>query len=498
MKSVFLVDDEFLSLNRLRNLIDWQKHGLTIVGEAYNGEEALEKIKDLSPDLAFIDVSMPIMDGVALMAELIKLSKRPEVIILSSYDDFEYVRQTLRMGAVDYLLKHKLNADQMLKALKQVMKKWPSHSDVKEDGTALSTSDISRAFLMGKRESEQLLVKARRAVSIQLTDRPTAAQAASIPNTLMQMETDFGIKVLNMETDFWVVVFFDESSASSKKTSAIMRSITDGLKKYHNATCDWAPFPTPKQYAHWPRAYRFSKSLMGHTQPTTNKTATAYSPELSTIEQDTLSLLAKRGNHRKTRQYLSYLLSDAYRSGSVTLRRLRVSEILGVMFFDGLNDDWDIDIQPGTLDLDDPAELLAVIMSIHTSSLEKLEYKEDLIPDIVRQAKTLIEVNINHNVTLERLAAEIHVNPTYLSRMFRQACGRSFTQYLNAARIDRAMYLLVHEKQTAKYVAHSVGYNNYNHFFRMFKEVIGLSPSEFMAHPEAMKIYYSFDAFSAA
>lgn len=106
MKTVFIVDDELLSRQSLKTGISWEDYGYRLCGEASNGERALALISSLHPDVIITDIKMPVMDGLELLRHLKKCDEPAKVIVLSCYDEFDYVREAMRLGAIDYLLKH--------------------------------------------------------------------------------------------------------------------------------------------------------------------------------------------------------------------------------------------------------------------------------------------------------------------------------------------------------------------------------------------------------
>ena len=101
-----IVDDDVFFHNNLKQLISWESEGFTICGTAVNGVEALNLIAAVKPDLMITDMSMPGINGVDLIRQAFTLHPRLKVIALSAYKDFHYVKESLKMGAVDYLLKH--------------------------------------------------------------------------------------------------------------------------------------------------------------------------------------------------------------------------------------------------------------------------------------------------------------------------------------------------------------------------------------------------------
>jgi len=121
MLSVMLVDDEPLIRRGLKKLIDWQLHGFRIVGEADNGEEALELVAREETDIVVTDLKMPAMNGLELSEALKVRYPALKVIVLTGYDDFPYVQQSIRNGVADYLLKP-VNADALVRSLQQIKK----------------------------------------------------------------------------------------------------------------------------------------------------------------------------------------------------------------------------------------------------------------------------------------------------------------------------------------------------------------------------------------
>ncbi|MBP3241095.1 MAG: response regulator [Oribacterium sp.] len=105
MIKVMIVDDERFVRRGIIQETDWELIGCEVVAEATNGIEALEKAKEVHPDLVVSDIRMPEMDGLELSQHLIELFPDIKLILLTAYSDFEYARQALRIGVSDYLLK---------------------------------------------------------------------------------------------------------------------------------------------------------------------------------------------------------------------------------------------------------------------------------------------------------------------------------------------------------------------------------------------------------
>ena len=105
MYRVMIIDDEPAIYRLLSKTIDWAAYNMEIVGTAASGIEAINTIDDLQPDVCFVDVQMPFMDGI----EFSKLAKvrYPDmaIVVLSAYDEFQYARECIGIGVFDYRLK---------------------------------------------------------------------------------------------------------------------------------------------------------------------------------------------------------------------------------------------------------------------------------------------------------------------------------------------------------------------------------------------------------
>ena len=105
MIRTIIVDDEYWVCQLICDLIDWNSYGFEIVGQAYNGEEALASISSQKPDLVFTDVRMPGLSGLELIEKCQPLSPDTKFVIISGHSEFEYAKSAMQNGALGYLLK---------------------------------------------------------------------------------------------------------------------------------------------------------------------------------------------------------------------------------------------------------------------------------------------------------------------------------------------------------------------------------------------------------
>lgn len=144
VRKVLIVDDELLARRMLKESIVWEDYGYTVCAEARNGQEGLEKVKWNNPDLIFVDIKMPLMDGLEMVKELNRKGFVGKIVMLSCYDDFSYVREAMRYGAIDYLLKHTFEEKDLSELLSRVEK------SVRKEETRLESFNLLKGEVFEK------------------------------------------------------------------------------------------------------------------------------------------------------------------------------------------------------------------------------------------------------------------------------------------------------------------------------------------------------------
>ena len=117
--SIILVDDEEEVRKSIIKQIDWESAGFKVVGDAENGEDALEKIEVLEPDVVLTDIRMPYMDGLTLAEKIRQRYPSMKVVIFSGYDDFEYAQKAIKLNVTEYILKP-VNVEELTSILKRI------------------------------------------------------------------------------------------------------------------------------------------------------------------------------------------------------------------------------------------------------------------------------------------------------------------------------------------------------------------------------------------
>ncbi|QJD86873.1 response regulator transcription factor [Cohnella herbarum] len=123
MWKMMVVEDESIVRIGMRHMIDWESYGVKWELEASNGAEALSLLEDRTVDIVMTDIRMPVMDGIELIKKLKTLYPDIRIILVSSYNDFAYVQEALRLGVVDYLHKPTMTKQEIVSSMQRVIDK---------------------------------------------------------------------------------------------------------------------------------------------------------------------------------------------------------------------------------------------------------------------------------------------------------------------------------------------------------------------------------------
>lgn len=145
MYNVFLVDDEPFIIEGMRALVPWEDYGLKVVGEASNGSEAIKKLETCHVDILLTDIMMPIMDGLELISTLKERHPNTKYIVLSGYEEFEYVKKGMKLGIENYLLKP-VNEQELISTLENSIEKLEKSTNNEEAYTILRDNTIWRCL----------------------------------------------------------------------------------------------------------------------------------------------------------------------------------------------------------------------------------------------------------------------------------------------------------------------------------------------------------------
>lgn len=510
MTTVLLADDDLLVLNRLHGLIDWNEHGFEIIGQTMDGKECIRLIQEKTPDILILDIDMPSRNGVEISRFMHDTNHPGKILILSNYDDYQFVRDSMKNGAFDYLLKHELNSELLLLRLTEIQKKIQDERK--------QTSNLSTLTLATRQNYLKQLC--------------TSGITDDSYHSLMLHQPDFspGIYCLvSMQiTNFIVVTHFSSENSREKLISQVLtlsdnifRSLGYGLSCYLSYGQFALFFRYPDSTSYQNAIFNTSsamrlllsnlKKLFGLTAFFEESTPFTSLESLPTLYKEVRHKLEKKPFSQENATSSTSMAARDNLLNMVEEKKLMdamlsfdiptTKQLLNIFFSRNFSDDKFLS--------ETAAEQLLKIgnrfIQIHKDSFPSpinsfptkpsgtpeffLQYFELLISTAnandlnsfslhVKSAIESIRKNYATNISLAQTAKALHVSHTHLSRIFRKETGVSFIDYLVSYRIEKAKELISCGKYELKEIADMTGFHSYNYFLRVYKEKTGRTPSQ--------------------
>ncbi|UVI29146.1 response regulator transcription factor [Paenibacillus spongiae] len=442
MHQVVIVDDEVLARNHLLKLIAWEAHGYRICGVFDSGTAAVKQLPALQPDIIISDVYMPGMDGVALSGHLNTARLTARLIMLSSYDRYDYVRETFRNGAVDYLLKDRLSPESLLAALEK------ARSGLKEYEADASAAAAPSPLPVCSDAERRRIVR-----------NGLLGQDAAPAVSLQQMAN------CGLDKDCFIVIALritNGESLTKRFTEKEKELWVQSLLALHeqNFTGTMAYIGESRFAVLYPAASYRSELKLGED-------IRHYATRLA-------ALYAKFMNVQ-----LAYGISAPFKEAGL----MAAAFSSAMEQIDTANDGQDpsaADQEPlpgdvPVIGVREEAELIEGFTDIQTKGASPY----------VKKAVGCMRDRYREDLSLGEVAGHIGIHPAYLSRLFRQEMGVPFVEYLNKIRIESAK-TMIGGGLKIKDIYEQVGFHNYNYFFRVFKSVEGMTPTQYERRKRAV------------
>ena len=511
--TVLICDDELLERQVLKSIIESSDLPLKVVGEAKNGIEALEQSEKLRPDILLIDIKMPGKDGITASAEIKKSCLKCKSIFITAYDEFEYVKKALQIGAVEYLLKP-VRPDEIIALLAKTvnllnqerqkkLKEEKLMQSIKEAANMLKSS-IMVSLIMGYIEDERVLKS--RAKLLDIKEFPSSiliilpdVEADNSEAELERYEIFRYIENKYSNDDNVFLFFMSEEivmGLTASYSSAV--SVAEEIRKMIEENLDITVTigvgegkEDVKSLFHDARlAAQLGKFYIGSNNVVTSNMLLDFLGHISEYKFDKENALleyVKMGNYKDASAILEQILQDIFvlGKGSLVDCQVRISEVMVMVCRTarqvGLIDPEDGYIYSNYLQKLTRCQTYAALKHCCEGFLEEVFSKINNFDtnDIIRQAMKYIEENYNEDIKLARLAKEIYISPDYFSRLFKKVAGCTYVEYITKIRIENAKILLTNPIISVAEVAKKTGYSDPNYFSKVFKKNVGMSPTQY-------------------
>ncbi|CAM4092562.1 two-component system response regulator [Streptococcus penaeicida] len=421
MKSIdmLVVDDEYMILEGMKRLLPYEEYGIGSVTTAENAEQALAYFREHSIDIVLTDVCMPEMSGLDMIDIMKKESPKTSFIMMSGFQEFDFVKKAISLGVADYLVKP-INKNELSQLLKRIV------ADKKQ------ALDLWQKVLLGQEPLSRVMSLEQDTYI--LADLESIKDSETVSQQINHQTVYFAFSNYLPEQKFLFVEKLQLDSHMPKIIDAIERSLF---------------------YQRQPSRVQFA----------TNH----YFEELLP--------LIETGQLQKVQERLMEIVQQFRKTTPpVYLSKHFFSQIMTAVYhhfhqLDHLHlEKYALSVETAnTLD-----DLLASSLEHLTEISESKKYSSHIV-----EILNIINQEYQKELTLKDVSERLYLNNVYLGQIIKRETGASFAELLNRKRIKNAQQLLITTDTSIEEICFQVGYSNIGYFYKIFKRFCGESPKSY-------------------
>lgn len=530
MLKVFLVEDEFVMREGIKNNIDWKSHGYDFCGEASDGELAFSMIQKEKPDIVITDIRMPFMDGLTLSKLIKKEMPWIEIIILTGHAEFEYAKEGIKIGVAEYLSKP-INGEDLIKAIDGVAVKIEEKRQEREIKEKYM-KEMEENFLKERKELFQYLVTGSKSVAelLEIADRLNIDLSSMWYNIVLfktqsiahaydeysksLIEIEEKLQTLDNETHLLIFDRNLEGKALLFKADSqeeLEKIQGDYINKLKEVLADYGQvryfggigmpvnrlreLPVSFEKASHAFAHRYliqescilNSSEMEQSFYLEKEDFNINNVNPKQIDRSKIKEFLKLGDREeaiyfvdeffkglgtkalKSNMFRQYIVMDAYFCVVEFIEELQFSR----------DEIEPLDVTSEVLQSEENA--MDYVARIIKQALELREKTaSNRYGDIVDEVMRYIEKNYaDEELSLNLLASHVNFSPNHLSMIFSQQTGQTFIKYLTDFRMNKAKELLRCSGKRSSVISMEVGYKDPHYFSYLFKKTQGMTPTQY-------------------
>lgn len=534
MLKVFLVEDEVVMRNGIKNNIPWEQEGFEFVGEASDGELAYPLIKREKPDILITDIRMPFMDGLELSRLVKKELPQIKIIILSGYNEFDYAKTAISIGVTDYLLKP-ISSAKLLEAVKKVgdmiekeqdnVRLMERYEKEMEENILQEKHKLWGALASNRLSTIELLEKGQRlgmdftasAYMVFLFKLMQEGDATGCSDELNRASE----KVNSLSGTWKKVLSFDRSPEGwaflikGESEAEVLENFAETKRKLLNLV---AMYPKVEyfgglgsivqrigdiqnSYKEAARAFSSRFFLDANQIADSADMVSLHNEEDGKI--DVSKILSKKREHELVEKFfkngtveeVDSFLDELFQGiGEQNCKSLLYRQYVVMdLFFCAT--DFLGNLEIGTEELPEECRDINQIVE-KAGNAQSLRHQIGILfsetmmlrdghskkkySKLLEDAKAFIDENYRHDdMSLNMVAAQVNISPSYFSTIFSSEMGQTFVEYLTHVRLEKAKELLMCSNMRTAEIGYEVGYKDSHYFSYIFKKVVGCSPKEY-------------------
>lgn len=530
MLKVFLVEDEFVVREGIKNNIDWSANGYDFCGETSDGELALPMIRKLKPDIVITDIKMPFMDGLELCKILKKEFSWMEIIILSGHERFEYAQEAIKLGVAEYLSKP-ISGDALLKEVNAIADRIAEKRREREirekyykeieEKYSIEKRDLFQHIVTGDKSVSELLELAEHLdvdlsamwyVMVLLKVESTTHKQEEYSNSLVEIEKQLteleesrGLLAFERNLEGRAYLFMSDSREELlEKQNAFLKDALNLLRGGPQLRYFGGIGTIVNRLTEIPDSFAKASHAFAHRYLNPNSAILDFqnlndgedlkkdnfklsNVDPKQIDRNKIKEFLRLGEREEvlyfTEEFFNNLGSNAF--GSTMFRQYLIMDIYFCVteFIEGLSfsrEEIEVpDITSGLI-LDTEKTEKYIVRILEKGIYLREQAASNRYGDVVNEVLRYVEENYgDEELSLNQLASHVNFSPNHLSMIFSQQMGMTFVKYLTEYRMNKAKELLKCSGKKSSEISMAVGYKDPHYFSYLFKKTQGMTPTQF-------------------
>lgn len=526
MYKIMLADDEGIVIDSLKFIIEKNFGDSCSVEYANTGRSVIELAEKFKPDIAIMDIQMPGINGIDAMKEIRKTNGSVIFIIMTAYDKFNYAKEAINLGVLEYLTKpvnQVVITQVILKAMDIIEGERRKRSNdlmirekleivipiIESDFiyAVLSGDDFSReeknfCSLLGIKEKYGMmmvlefgdtLVDGTLTNPVGISVKAQAFYPAIRENMKEELSCVVGPIMVNKIVAFLPYpkpqLEYDDRILLIEKARKLIRDLTRQIDvQFKIGIGSVTPLgKLADSYKEAVSAIRSSKGRVAHVKdlPIGCEYEGDYPVETETALFDKIQQGDLEGTKTEANLFFDWMI-EHYPDCEMDIK-LKVLEFIlfaeqkaflsgGMTYYFRYRKDY---LQT-LLQLENYDQLRKWFIDKITEACRNIiTKKEEQAIGIISKAKSFIEENFQRDISLDDVSRIVDISPYYFSKLFKEETGENFIDYLTGIRIEKAKKLLQNRELSIKNICADTGYSDPNYFSRIFKKQVGVTPTEY-------------------
>lgn len=526
MYRVMLVDDEKIVTDAIEYIIKKNFSDIQVISTARSGRGAIEAIEYSVPDIIFMDIKMPGLNGIETIREIKKRYKHVVFIVLTAFDQFDFAKEALNLGVIEYLLKP-VNRTKVVEAINKAVdiikaekekrrqelelkEKLETVIPILEHGFIYSIIffDEHQKELFDYQRILEIQQKGGYIMTVEFGDEENDGSLKNRIGYSVRSERFYSffrdtVKALHksivgpvMLNRIVIFVPTDvDTDELSRRTEAIKlaETLLQRLSRQLNCSFKIGIGQSYEGIEFLSTSYEESLKALRYLQgsgvmhfmdmPSGSTHVRGYPEHKEKLMLQKVSAGDSVESVEAFRHIFHWLVNEY--SGQPLKIKNKLLELLfltnGIAWENGLNTENEgIRFLEDIMAIDDMNELkLYCSKYIEKTAAQINANRSSKSGGLIAKAKEYIKTNYGKPITLEDLSMELNLSPQYFSKLFKEETGENFIDYLTGIRIKIAKDLLKRDDLSIKEICYQIGYNDPNYFSRIFKKIVGVTPTEY-------------------